>query len=171
MKAHVLKGSKHEIAESLARIDGEVREAIVFVDNPAPAAHAAGTSDADDIFAEMRPFMVEAPDVYDSVQPVIVPIQTLAPHAPAEMALKMPILAVIQEECGAFIAQWLEANISTCGDTLPDALDALKELIVEVAQLHSDDSSDAVGEPMKQQREILARFLCLPLPGSTRNRS
>ncbi len=34
MKTHVLKGSKQEIAEGLARISGEVREAIVFVDEP-----------------------------------------------------------------------------------------------------------------------------------------
>ena len=36
MKTHVLTGSKQEIAESLARIGGEVREAIVFVEEPAP---------------------------------------------------------------------------------------------------------------------------------------
>jgi hypothetical protein len=38
MKTHVLKGSKQEIAEILIRISGEVREAIVFVEEPATAA-------------------------------------------------------------------------------------------------------------------------------------
>jgi hypothetical protein len=66
MKTHVLKGSKQEIAESLVRISGEVREAIVFVEEPVPAAPGTRTPDAQDIFAEMRPFMVDAPDVDDS---------------------------------------------------------------------------------------------------------
>ena len=66
MKTHVLKGSKQEIAESLARINGEVREAIVFVEEPAPTVPGAHTSDAEDIFAEMRLFMVDAQDVDDS---------------------------------------------------------------------------------------------------------
>jgi hypothetical protein len=65
MKAHVLRGSKQEIAEALGRISGEVREAIVFVEEPEPAPPDAGTPDAEDIFAEMRPFMVDAPDVDD----------------------------------------------------------------------------------------------------------
>ena len=66
MKAHVLRGSKQEIAEGLARIRGEVREAIVFEEEPAPAAPGAEAPDADDIFAEMRPFMADVRDVDDS---------------------------------------------------------------------------------------------------------
>ena len=64
MIAHVLKGSKQEIAANLARINGEVREAIVFEEEP--AAPGAGTLDTVDIFAEMRPFMVDVPDIDDS---------------------------------------------------------------------------------------------------------
>ena len=66
MKAHVLKGSKQEIAEHLTRISGEVLEAIVFVEEPAVTATEAETADAKDIFAEMRPFMVDPQDVDDS---------------------------------------------------------------------------------------------------------
>jgi hypothetical protein len=70
MKAHVLRGSKQEIAANLARIAGEVREAIVFEEEPAPAVPGARTRDAEDIFAEMLPFMVDAPDVDDSREAV-----------------------------------------------------------------------------------------------------
>jgi hypothetical protein len=66
MKTHVLKGSKHEIAESLIRINGEVREAIVFVEEPATAVPVAPPDDGEDIFAEMRPFMVDVSQVDDS---------------------------------------------------------------------------------------------------------
>jgi len=66
MKTHVLKGSKEEIAESLIRISGEVREAIVFVEEPATAAPVESVHDSEDIFAEMRPFMVDVPWVDDT---------------------------------------------------------------------------------------------------------
>ena len=56
MKAHVLRGSKQEIAEGVARIDGDVREAIVFVDEPSDSV--AGMT-AEDMFAEMEPYMVK----------------------------------------------------------------------------------------------------------------
>lgn len=66
MKTHVLRGSKQEIAERLVRISGEVREAIVFEDEPAPARPDAPPREAADIFAEMAPFMVDAQDLDDS---------------------------------------------------------------------------------------------------------
>lgn len=65
MKTHVLRGSKEEIAQNLIKISGEVREAIVFEEDPA-ATPAAGTCDSEDIFTEMRPFMVDVEDVDDS---------------------------------------------------------------------------------------------------------
>jgi hypothetical protein len=66
LKTHVLKGSKQEIAASLARLNGEVREAIVFVEDTAPMPGASAAGATQDIFAEMRPFMVDVPDVDDS---------------------------------------------------------------------------------------------------------
>ena len=66
MKAHVLRGSKQEIADDLVRISGEVREAIVFVVEPAAALAAERAHETEDIFAEMQPFMVDVPDVDDS---------------------------------------------------------------------------------------------------------
>jgi hypothetical protein len=67
MTTHVLRGSKQEIAERLVRITGQVREAIVFVEESPPApAPAAAAPDAGDIFAEMQPFMVDVPDLDDS---------------------------------------------------------------------------------------------------------
>jgi hypothetical protein len=66
MKTHVLKGSKQEIAENLVRIRGEVREAIVFEEEPAPGPPGVRTPDTEDVFAEMRPFMVDVQEVDDS---------------------------------------------------------------------------------------------------------
>jgi len=70
MRTHVLRGSKQEIAESLVRISGEVREAIVFEEDPAPPAPIPTPLATEDIFAEMGPFMVDAQDVDDSREAV-----------------------------------------------------------------------------------------------------
>jgi hypothetical protein len=64
MKAQVLTGSKVEIAESIARIEGEVREAIVFVEEPSDSTALPLLEE--DIFAEMEPYTVEVDDVDDS---------------------------------------------------------------------------------------------------------
>lgn len=66
MKTHVLRGSKQEIADGLARITGEVREAIVFFEDRPLAAPEARQLAEEDIFAEMSPFMVDAPDIDDT---------------------------------------------------------------------------------------------------------
>ena len=50
MNVQILRGSKQEIAEGVARLDGEIREAIVFVEGPTDATPPPG----DDIFAEME---------------------------------------------------------------------------------------------------------------------
>lgn len=55
MKTHILTGSKAEIAESLARIDGEIREVIVMVEEPSDSHVPAAV---EDMFAEMEPHMV-----------------------------------------------------------------------------------------------------------------
>lgn len=55
MKAQVVTGSKQEIAETVARIRGEVREAIVFVEEPSDQMPVVP---GEDIFAEMEPYMV-----------------------------------------------------------------------------------------------------------------
>jgi hypothetical protein len=65
MQARVLTGSKQEIAEKVAGIDGEIHEAIVFIEEPR-AARGIG----EDIFAEMEPFTVRQASVDDSREAV-----------------------------------------------------------------------------------------------------
>jgi len=56
MKAQVLRGSKQQIAETVVQISGEIREAIVFIEEPSDV-----TPDlpGENIFKEMEPFMVK----------------------------------------------------------------------------------------------------------------
>lgn len=57
MRVQVVRGSKQEIAEAVAGISGDVREAVVFVEDPSDSGLVEAT---DDIFAEMEPFTVQA---------------------------------------------------------------------------------------------------------------
>jgi hypothetical protein len=62
MKTHVLTGSRAEIVEKLSHIEGEVFEAIVHVvENPPvePVQSTAPPAEEEDMFAEMRPLMVD----------------------------------------------------------------------------------------------------------------
>jgi hypothetical protein len=53
MKARVLTGSKQEIADNVLRLPGEVREAIVFVEE---ASESVEEAIQENIFTEMEPF-------------------------------------------------------------------------------------------------------------------
>ncbi len=70
MKSHILKGSKQEIVERLARMSGEVREVIVFEEETFPTMAADAVQFSNNIFSEMVPFMVEVPAVDDSRESV-----------------------------------------------------------------------------------------------------
>ena len=63
MTAHVLKGTKQEIARQVADLEGDVREAIVFVEQ-SPAALVQGEpANVVDLFKEMEPYMVNVGNV------------------------------------------------------------------------------------------------------------
>jgi hypothetical protein len=66
MTVQVLKGSKQEISEQFSRIDGEVREVIVFIEEPSGRAPESPPAEGEDIFAEMDPFTVSVGDADDS---------------------------------------------------------------------------------------------------------
>jgi hypothetical protein len=68
MTARVLTGSKQEIAQKVATLDGEVREAIVFIEESADLrpSRGEGAENSEDVFAEMEPHMIHVPDVDDS---------------------------------------------------------------------------------------------------------
>jgi hypothetical protein len=71
MKAHVLTGSKQQIAEKVAEIDGEVHEAIVFVEEPSTSIEPSTTNRPPaDIFAEMELLTVQQSAVDDSRQAI-----------------------------------------------------------------------------------------------------
>ena len=72
MKTQIVTGSKSEIAETVVRIEGEIREVIVFVEEPSDLIN--GSLDQD-IFAEMEPFTVKAGGADYSRQSLYTPME------------------------------------------------------------------------------------------------
>ena len=65
MTVRVLTGSKQEIAQQVASLEGEVREAVVFIEEPAGASKDVPAT-VEELFAEMEPYTVKVGDVDDS---------------------------------------------------------------------------------------------------------
>ena len=63
MKTHILTGSKKDIADSILRLEGEIRDVIVFIDE---AANSKPQEAEGDIFAEMEPYTVKVASFDDS---------------------------------------------------------------------------------------------------------
>jgi hypothetical protein len=66
MTARILTGSKREIAEQVASLNGEVREAIVFVEEPIDASTQPVPETVEELFKEMQPHESHATDADDS---------------------------------------------------------------------------------------------------------
>ena len=66
MTTRVLKGSKQEIAQQLANLEGEVREAIVFIEEPVNASAEPVPETVEEMFKEMEPYTTKVGDFDDS---------------------------------------------------------------------------------------------------------
>lgn len=63
MNTRVFTGSKEEIAQQVASLEGEVREVIVFIEEPAGAATQDVPVTVGELFKEMEPYTVNVGDV------------------------------------------------------------------------------------------------------------
>ena len=65
MSVRVITGSKQQIAQQVSQLPGEIREAIVFIDDGppssplSPAAANGAEKTVEDFFAEMAPHMAD----------------------------------------------------------------------------------------------------------------
>lgn len=66
MTARVLTGSKQKIAQQVASMEGEVREAIVFVEESISASTQSVPATVEELFKEMEPYESHAENVDDS---------------------------------------------------------------------------------------------------------
>ncbi len=88
-------------------------------------------------------------------RPVIVPIQSLDPR-PYDVI--RPIQAVVQEEEGAFVASFFDANINASGESQLEAVDMLKDILASSFRLLAAKES-ALGQEPRRQLAVLRGFI------------
>lgn len=66
MTVRVLTGSKQQIAQQVASLDGEVRQAIVFLDESTSAPAQSAPETVEELFKEMEPYTVKVGEFDDS---------------------------------------------------------------------------------------------------------
>ena len=79
----------------------------------------------------------------------------ISTFAPEPFEVVEPFDIVIQSDDDGYVASFLEANISSAGDTQHEALENLKDLILMIFQDFEGEEDDSLGPAMLRQRMIL----------------
>ena len=91
-----------------------------------------------------------------SRQNITVPITSLAPEP---LSLRHPIFVVVQPEGDEFSATFFDANINASGDTQTEAVDNLKEILVNTYQRYSALGEDKLGPGPRKQLAVLRTII------------
>jgi hypothetical protein len=115
------------------------------------------SSSSDSFNADLVQKRVEVLEQQIQRRSAIVPIQDLEP---ARVDVIQPILAVVQEEDGVFVASFVDANMNASGETQLDAIEMLKEIIASSFQLFVRKEA-ALGDEPRRQLAVLRHFVRL----------
>jgi hypothetical protein len=74
--------------------------------------------------------------------------------------LKKPIPITVTRDGDGFIAGFLDANISTGGETLPEAIANLQSLLVDLFKDLSGESETRLGPEVRRQKRVLMEAVC-----------
>jgi hypothetical protein len=83
----------------------------------------------------------------------------IASLAPEPFVLNKSIPVLIRHEGDSYVATFVEANINASGDTLPNAVDNLKDVLVALFQRLSQEPKASLGKRPTKQLAILQEFL------------
>lgn len=92
----------------------------------------------------------------ESQQPVIIPIETLAPEP---FDIIKPFQAVIRPFQGEFIASFFDASINASGETIDEAYLNLKEIIVSTFEMLLSHKTAELGPIPFRQLKVLSSFI------------
>ena len=85
-----------------------------------------------------------------------VTIQTMAPEP---YSLSAPLAVLVQSEPDSHIASFVDANVTASGDTLPEAIENLKMLMVDRLEEWAGTDAEKLGPEPTRQLAILRTFL------------
>lgn len=73
--------------------------------------------------------------------------------------VRKPILAVVRKVDTGFVASFVDANIHASGDTIDDAAEGLKSLIMDLFDLLRNQPPKTLGPGPKQQLSVLSSYI------------
>ena len=88
-------------------------------------------------------------------QAVTVPIQSLEPYS---VEVVIPILAVLRDDEGTFVASWFDANVNASGDSEPEAIEMLKESVVGTFLVLREQES-VLSDDLRAKLRLMQKFL------------
>jgi len=86
----------------------------------------------------------------------VIPINTFAPE---HYLLNKEISVLIRNLDGEYIASFVDANINVSGDTITEAFQDLKNIILDIYDDLSKTPHDKMGSEIKQQWKVLSSFI------------
>jgi predicted RNase H-like HicB family nuclease len=78
--------------------------------------------------------------------------------APSSLTLIRPIPVTVELDEESFLVSFVEANVNAGGETLPEALDMLKEMIAFDYQFFGENETD-LGSGPRNQLAVLRRYV------------
>ena len=85
--------------------------------------------------------------------PIVVPITTLGPTRPFELVRDLPI--VVQPTDHGFTATFFDANVSMSGDTQEEAVENLKDILIDLLEDLGSEPTRKLGPEPARQLQIL----------------
>jgi len=83
----------------------------------------------------------------------------IASLAPEPFTLKKSLPILIRHDGDSYIATFVDANINASGDTLPNAVDNLKDMLIALFRRLSQEPKSSLGKRPMKQLAILQEFL------------
>lgn len=93
--------------------------------------------------------------IEERARSIIIPIQSLSPN---QYEIIKPILAVVREDEGAFVATFFDANINSSGETQNEAVEMLKDSIASSFRVFQEQEA-VLGDIPKRQFAVLQQFV------------
>jgi uncharacterized protein (DUF1778 family) len=87
---------------------------------------------------------------------IIVPLQSFAPEP---YLLRETLYVLVQPVEESFVATFVDANINASGETLPDAIGNLKDLIIALYERLSTEKKSKLGKGPTRQLAVLQSIL------------
>ena len=87
---------------------------------------------------------------------VVVPIASFDPE---RLDVLIPVPVVIQESEGGYLASFFDANLNAFGETQQGAYENLKDIIVTVFDLLTEEPRKKLGREPARQLKVLQAFM------------